>query len=694
MAAAVLLLLLHHHCHHHLLLLLLLLLLPVYSGSQPAPMSDVDALLLLKGSFTNSARLSSWTQGSSSGPCDPKAPWDGVVCLHGVINGLHLADMGLSGSINVDALSHFTGLRSVSFIDNNFSGPVPALGRLHALKAIYLSRNQFSGPIPGDFFDSMTRLKKLWLNGNAFTGPIPASLAKATALLELHLEDNDFTGSIPALDLPSLTSFNVSNNKLEGPIPDIFTKFNASSFLVNKDLCGEQLGGSPCRKVAHNGSGRVAAMCVMAVLLVCLAMYTIKTRDKSGEREIVTLGKARKEVEKGEASPETGQSSRKGESTHRHRRTGSSMKPGGPGGKTGGSGDDSGGGGGGGGAGDLVMVNEGKGVFGLSDLMKAEAEVMGSGGLGSAYKAVMANGMALVVKRVRDMTRVGKESFDAEMARLGRLTHPNVLPPLAYHYRKDEKLLVYEHIPKGSLLYVLHGDRGLDHASLDWPTRLKIVRGIAQGLAHIHAVLPFIEAPHGNLKSANVLLSLNFEPLLVDYGFLPLVNPAQAATVMQALRSPEVIAGRPISPRSDVYCLGVLILELLTGKFPSQYLTNVKGGTDVVNWATTAIGEGREAEVLDPAIMSGGKSSVPEMKRLVHVGVECTEADPDRRLVLKDAVDRIEEVVAAEAQRATAARSHAAYVRDGAGERSVRRVGSIGERSARRSDDSCSFAIS
>lgn len=105
-----------------------------------------------------------------------------------------------------------------------------------------------------------------------------------------------------------------------------------------------------------------------------------------------------------------------------------------------------------------MMVNDRKGAFGLPDLMKAAAEVMGSGGLGSAYKAVMANGVAVVVKRIRDMNRVGKEAFDAEMRRLGCFVHPNLLPPLAYHYRKDEKLLVYEYIPKGSLLYVLHGE--------------------------------------------------------------------------------------------------------------------------------------------------------------------------------------------------------------------------------------------
>lgn len=107
---------------------------------------------------------------------------------------------------------------------------------------------------------------------------------------------------------------------------------------------------------------------------------------------------------------------------------------------------------------DLVMINEERGMFGLPDLMKAAAEVLGNSGLGSAYKATMANyGISVVVKRMRGMNKLNKDAFDTEIRRLGRIRHRNILPPLAYHYRKDEKLLVTEYIPKGSLMFVLHG---------------------------------------------------------------------------------------------------------------------------------------------------------------------------------------------------------------------------------------------
>ncbi|XP_029119458.2 pollen receptor-like kinase 3 [Elaeis guineensis] len=690
-----------------LLPFLLLFLVPLASSDSPPAVvtySEVNALLLLKQSFTNATALSSWDSGNSSHPCKSDPGWAGVICSpEGTITNLNLARMGLSGRVNADALLSLKDLRSLSFDENSLSGTLPPLRQLPALRAAFLSRNQFSGSLPDDFFKDMTRLKRLWLHGNALAGPIPTSLSQATNLQELRLENNRFTGSLPVLALPSLSSFNVSNNDLEGEIPTTFSKFNSSSFEGNSRLCGENkpCAAPPATLASRSSAGKVAAACIALILVAYAVVIGTSALKKNPVGDSDTLGIEHSKVEAGDGgggSPRKDyarvMSHQRREPAHKrsesgggHRRTGSSANPGVNGGDAGG----------GGGAGDLVVVNDGRGVFGLSDLMKAAAEVLGSGGLGSCYKAVMGNGVAVVVKRVRDMNRVGKETFDVEMRQLGRLQHPNVLPPLAYHFRKDEKLLVSEFVTKGSLLYLLHGDRGADHAALDWGTRLGIAQGIARGLAYLHEELKSVDIPHGNLKSANVLLTADFKPVLVDYGFVPLVNPSTASATLFAYKSPESLHHRHVSPKSDVYCLGVILLELLTGKFPSQYLTNAKGGTDVVLWATSAISEGREAELLDPAIVAGAKKSVPEMKRLLRVGVECVEPELDRRPEVAEAAAKIEEVVtahaAAESERAPPP-SHTAYVRDGVGERSARRVGGVGERSARRNDDSVSFAIS
>ncbi|CAI9092623.1 OLC1v1027915C1 [Oldenlandia corymbosa var. corymbosa] len=110
------------------------------------------------------------------------------------------------------------------------------------------------------------------------------------------------------------------------------------------------------------------------------------------------------------------------------------------------------------------------------------------------------------------MNNLGKEDFHEHMRRLGRLVHPNLLRLVAYYYWEEEKLLVFDYIQNGSLVSHLHGKHLLDQPSLDWPFRLKIVKGVAKGLAYLHAELPSVSLPHGHLKSSNVVLDKNCQP--------------------------------------------------------------------------------------------------------------------------------------------------------------------------------------
>ncbi|KAG5010103.1 hypothetical protein JHK87_018618 [Glycine soja] len=143
------------------------------------------------------------------------------------------------------------------------------------------------------------------------------------------------------------------------------------------------------------------------------------------------------------------------------------------------------------------------------------------------------------------------------------------------------------------------GDRGASHVELHWPARLNIVRGIVQGMHYLYTVLGSSDLPHEYLKSSNVLLGLDNEPILVDYGFSHMVNPSTIAQTLFAYKAPEAAQQGQVSRSCTIYCLGVVIIEILTGRFPSQYLSNGKGGADVVQWVETAISEGRESEVLD-----------------------------------------------------------------------------------------------
>lgn len=109
-------------------------------------------------------------------------------------------------------------------------------------------------------------------------------------------------------------------------------------------------------------------------------------------------------------------------------------------------------------SGELNFVNEDKkGFFDLQDLLRASAEVLGSGSFGSTYKAIVLNGPIVVVKRFKHMNNFAKQEFFEHMQKLGSLTHPNLLPLVAFYYRKDEKFLVYDFGENGSLASHLHG---------------------------------------------------------------------------------------------------------------------------------------------------------------------------------------------------------------------------------------------
>lgn len=428
-----------------LVCIVLLMIYPVKIIS----VSDTDALLKLKQSFTNAASLESWKPGTD--PCDKNIRWLGVFCQKKIVTGLLLAETNLSGIIDVEALSQMPGLRTLSFQSNLFSGPMPEFNRMGALKGLYLSENQFSGEIPSNYFAKMLSLKKLWLSDNKFSGEIPASLMELQYLIELHLENNQFTGPIPPMSKQStLESIDFSNNNLKGEIPVSLSRFNESSFKGNSELCGEKLG-KPCDQATNsdntnnNGTQQspdsnsnksismwIVISLVVLLLIVIIVIYLICRYQQSRRASIESFDEPSLGRRISSDSKKSFELSRRGSSI----RKGSIM------GKR---------------VGDLTMVNDDKGEFGLADLMKAAAEVLGNGPLGSSYKAMMSNGLTVVVKRIKEMNKIGKEGFDAEVKRLGSLRHKNILTLLAYHHRKEEKLFVYEYIPKGSLLYVLHG---------------------------------------------------------------------------------------------------------------------------------------------------------------------------------------------------------------------------------------------
>uniref|UniRef100_A0A8R7UWJ2 Leucine-rich repeat-containing N-terminal plant-type domain-containing protein n=1 Tax=Triticum urartu TaxID=4572 RepID=A0A8R7UWJ2_TRIUA len=210
----------------------LLLLPPAAHPARQLADTDAaaDALLKLKDGIKDDAGvLRNWSPGTR--PCaGAGSSWAGVICHKGEVTGLQLENMALSGTIDLRPLKGLRGLRSVSFMDNQFTGPMPDVNELPGLRAIFLSGNKFSGEIPADAFDGMSSLKKVALSKNNFSGPIPASLAGVPKLMDLLLDDNKFQGKIPDLPQKELKVVNVANNELEGEIPASLKSMGAAMF--------------------------------------------------------------------------------------------------------------------------------------------------------------------------------------------------------------------------------------------------------------------------------------------------------------------------------------------------------------------------------------------------------------------------------------------------------------------------------
>ncbi|CAL9231040.1 unnamed protein product [Arabidopsis halleri] len=625
--------------------------------------SESEPLVRFKSSVNiTKGDLNSWRLGTD--PCSGK--WFGIYCQKGLtVSGIHVTRLGLSGTITVDDLKDLPNLKTIRLDNNLLSGPLPHFFKLRGLKSLMLSNNSFSGEIRDDFFKDMSKLKRLFLDHNKFQGNIPSSITQLPQLEELHLQSNNFTGEIPPEigNIKNLKVLDLSSNQLEGTVPESIAdrKNLVANLTENEYLCGalidvecedinlsEGEGHTPKAPSSVPQTSNTATVHAILVSISLLLMFfiivgIIRKRNKKKNPDFRMLDNQRDndavEVRIPESSSTTAKRSTDSSRKRGGHADGGSTKKGlsniGKGGNEGGAL--------GGGMGDIIMVNTEKGSFGLPDLMKAAAEVLGNGSLGSAYKAVMTTGLSVVVKRIRDMNQLAREPFDVEMRRFGKLRHPNILTPLAYHYRREEKLVVSEYMPKSSLLYVLHGDRGIYHSELTWATRLKIIQGVAHGMKFLHEEFASYDLPHGNLKSSNVLLSETYEPLISDYAFLPLLQPSNASQALFAFKTPEFAQTQQVSHKSDVYCLGIIILETLTGKFPSQYLNNSKGGTDIVQWVQSSVAEQKEEELIDPEIVNNTES-MRQMVELLRVGAACIASNPDERLDMRETVRRIEQV--------------------------------------------------
>ncbi|KAI5424446.1 hypothetical protein KIW84_030583 [Lathyrus oleraceus] len=197
----------------------------------------------------------------------------------------------------------------------------------------------------------------------------------------------------------------------------------------------------------------------------------------------------------------------------------------------------------------------------------SDSNKLGQGGFGPVYKGILSDGMEVAIKRLSTCSEQGSEEFINEVMLILKLQHKNLVKLLGFCVDGEEKLLVYEYLPNGSLDVVLFEKS----AHLDWTKRVDIINGIARGVLYLHEDSR-LQIIHRDLKASNILLDCDMNPKISDFGmariFAGSEGEANTTTIVGTYGyiAPEYAMEGLYSIKSEVFGFGVLLLEIITGK--------------------------------------------------------------------------------------------------------------------------------
>ncbi|KAM7514280.1 hypothetical protein LguiA_003863 [Lonicera macranthoides] len=498
-----------------------------------------------------------------------------------------------------------------------------------------LSYNKLDGSIPKEL-GSMYYLSILNLGHNDLAGPIPQELGGLKNVAILDLSYNRLNGSIPQsmTSLTLLGDADLSNNNLSGMIPESapFDTFPDYRFLNNSGLCGYPLphcGGDPSANSngQHPKSRRRQASLVGSVTLgllfslfcifgfIIIAVETKKRRKKKDAAlEAYMEGHSHSGTANNSAWKLT--SAREALSIN------------------------------------LATFEKPLRKLTFADLLEAtngfhDDSLIGSGGFGDVYRAQLKDGSVVAIKKLIHVSGQGDREFMAEMETIGKIKHRNLVPLLGYCKVGEERLLVYEYMKFGSLDDVLHSRKKIG-TKFNWPARRKVAIGAARGLAFLHHnCIPHII--HRDMKSSNVLIDENLEARVSDFGMARLMSAMDTHLSVSTLAGtpgyvpPEYYQSFRCSTKGDVYSYGVVLLELLTGRQPTDSADF--GDNNLVGWVKQHA-KMRISDVFDPELLKEDQSLEIELLQHLKVACACLDDRPWRRPTMIQVMAMFKEIQA------------------------------------------------
>ncbi|KAI3698408.1 hypothetical protein L2E82_41934 [Cichorium intybus] len=544
--------------------------------------ADGEALVNFRTSIISSDDVLGQWRPEDPDPCG----WKGVIC-----------DSKTMRVISLNVSNHkLKGLIS------------PDIGKLDHLKFLDLHYNNFYGAIPPEL-GNCTELQGLFLQNNYLSGFIPTGLGNLSNLQTLDISSNSLDGRIPTSigNLRNLINLNVSSNFLSGPIPTdgVLGQFESNSFVGNSDLCGNQIN-KLCKNEVGNqqptgsqnekkNSGRLlisASATVGALLLVALmCFWGCFLYKKLGKNDA-----------KGIAKDVSGGAS--------------------------------------------IVMFHGDLPYSSKDIIKkletlTEEHIIGAGGFGTVYKLSMDDGNVFALKRIVKLNEGFDRFFERELAILGSIKHKYLVNLRGYCNSPTSKLLLYDYLPGGSLDEALHEST----EQLAWDKRVSIIMGAAKGLAYLHHdCSPRII--HRDIKSSNILLDGNLEARVSDFGLAKLLEDEEShiTTIVAGTfgyLAPEYMQSGRATEKTDVYSFGVLMLEVVSRKRPTD-ASFIEKGLNIVGWLNYLVTEDRQHEIIDEKC-EGVEAET--FDALLSVAIQCVSSVPEDRPTMGRVVKTLESEV-------------------------------------------------
>ncbi|XP_042036475.1 probable LRR receptor-like serine/threonine-protein kinase At3g47570 isoform X4 [Salvia splendens] len=471
-------------------------------------------------------------------------------CL-GEVKSLRIIYLGynLLNSTIPPSFWNLTDLVKLNLSSNHLIGQLSSqLGNLKSISSLDLSYNQFSGNIPSSI-GGCESLESLYLSNNLLDGSIPQSFGNVRNLKALDLSYNNLSGSIPKSlqDLRFLEYFNMSNNKLVGEIPDrgCFGNLSDQSFSNNLALCGPIRFKVPsCTKNHHRSKSLMKFIVPSVILAVTMVIVILVFINKFKSRKSTLLPTAVLPVtEYGRVS--------------------------------------------------YIELERGTGGF-------SESNLLGKGSFGSVFEATLSDELKVAVKVFNLQLQGAERSFYTETEILGRIRHRNIVRVIGCCSSPEFKALVLTYMPNGSLDKWLYSSM---HC-LDLIQRLKIAIDVAAALEYLHHghECPVV---HRDVKPSNVLLDQDMVAHLGDFGIGKLFDDGEVVVQTQTLATigyaaPELGMEGKVSTHGDVYSFGIMLLEMFTGKKPTDDMFD--GEMRLKEWVSESLQ--KNSVPIAPALLS------------------------------------------------------------------------------------------